>query len=440
MRSIPSTKGGTLAGGYVALVDVNNFYVSCERLFRPDLQTRPMVVLSNNDGCIISRSEEAKEMGVGMGAAFHEVRGLLEKNRVVVFSSNYPLYGDMSGRVISVLHDFTPFLEVYSIDESFLDMTGFNDLVAHGRRIRDRVLQWTGLPVCVGIGRTKTLAKIANRLAKQRLRENPESDGVMLIPDENDDILADLPVTKIWGISKGFGRQLAELGISTALDLKRANPKMVRSRMNVVAERIVHELNNIPCMALEMALPDRKQVMVSRSFSRRVYAHEEMKEAVSTYVTRGGEKLREQQLVASGLNVFIRTSPFDKENFYSSNHSICFPEAHCDTIRMIRAAFHCLARIYRPGYIYQKVGVQLFGLEKEGHIQRDLFLSGPEEEKSRMRNRALMAAIDSLNGTWGGNTVGFASSGIRRSWAMNQKLLSPRYTTRWSDIRRISAR
>ncbi|WP_417318491.1 Y-family DNA polymerase [Emcibacter sp.] len=429
-----------MSNGYVALVDVNNFYVSCERLFRPDLQNRPMVVLSNNDGCIISRSEEARQMGIGMGAAFHDVRRLLEENRVVVFSSNYPLYGDMSGRVVSVLYEFTPFLEVYSIDESFLDLTGFEDLAAHGLRIREQVLQWTGLPVCVGIGRTKTLAKIANRLAKQRVRENPQSGGVMIIPEDNDSILADLPVTKIWGISRGFGRQLSELGIATALDLKRANPKMVRSRMNVVAERIVHELNNIPCMALEMVLPDRKQVMVSRSFSRRVYAHDELKEAVSTYISRAGEKLRNQQLVASGLNVFIRTSPFDKDNFYSNNYSTCFSEPHCDTIRMIRAAFDCLGQIYKPGYVYQKVGVQLFGLEKEGRAQRDLFLSGPEEEKSRVKSRALMAAMDSLNGTWGGNTVSFASSGIRRSWAMNQKLLSPRYTTRWNDIRRVSAR
>jgi len=434
MPSIPSPRGRNTGGlgGLVCLVDVNNFYASCERVFDPGLEGRPVVVLSNNDGCIIARSQEAKDLGIPMGEPVHKVKAFLRRERVYVYSSNYALYGDMSARVVAVLKRFTPYLEVYSIDESFLDLTGFADPAAHGRAVKDAVHRWTGLPVSVGTGATKTLAKIANRTAKK----DPGLGGVFVMPPDpgdNDALLAALPADAVWGIGRRLAQRLGKLGVVTALDLKRAEPKFIRSRLGVVVERTVLELRGIPCLDLELTQPDHKGIMVARGFGRRITKYRHIAEAVATYVSRAAEKLRRQDLAANTLTVSLRTSPFDTQRQrYANAASLTFPEATFDTPAMIAAAGQCLKRIYRPGLAYQKAGVFLDGLEKVGAMQLGLFASIDQN-----RAGALMRAVDRLNKDWGRDTVRFAAAGTRRPWMMKQKMRSPCYTTRWQDLKRV---
>ena len=429
MSSTPSAKGRVDAAGRVGLVDVNNFYASCERVFEPRLEGRPVIVLSNNDGCIIARSEEAKDLGIAMGEPAHKVRDFLRRERVQVYSSNYALYGEMSGRVVSVLKRFTPYLEVYSIDESFLDLTGFSDPAGHGRRIKEAVYRWTGLPVSVGIGATKTLAKIATRSAKK----NPELGGVFVMPDDNDALLSALPVDAIWGIGLRLSAQLAEIGVVTALDLKHADAKFIRSRFSVVVERTVLELRGTQCLDLEPAQADQKGIMVSRAFGRRVTGYRDIEEAVATYVSRAAEKLRRQGLAVNKLTVSLRTSSFDThQERYTNAAWFVFPQATFDTSRMIKAAHRCLKRIYRPGLAYQKAGVFLDALEKVERMQRGLFSIAEVD-----RSGALMKAMDLINKDWGRDTVRFATTGIRRPWSMKQEMKSPSYTTRWQDLKQV---
>jgi len=433
MSSIPSSKYHSSAkpAHRVALVDVNNFYASCERLFDPGLEGHPVVVLSNNDGCIIARSQEAKDLGIPMGAAMHMVKDALKRQRVRVYSSNYALYGDMSARVVSVLKRFTPYLEVYSIDESFLDLTGFADPDAYSHDIRDTVLRWTGLPVSVGVGATKTLAKIASRTAKK----NPDLGGVFVMPDDPDKVLRRLTTRDVWGIGSKLATRLEAFGIVTALDLKRADPKFVRARFSVVVERTVLELRGTPCLALEMAVPAQKGIIVSRGFSRRVTDYGHLKAAVATYASRAAEKLRRQGLAANKLTVNLRTSPFDTtQERYANAASFLFPEATMDTAEMIRAAHRCLKKIYKPGLAYQKTGVFLDALEDAGLAQRSLF---PVPGTDRARTRALMQAVDRLNTAWGRDTVRFAATGMERPWAMKQGHKSPCYTTRWRELKQV---
>ncbi|MCH8236995.1 MAG: Y-family DNA polymerase [Proteobacteria bacterium] len=425
----------TLSGGtsLVGLVDVNNFYVSCERVFDPRLEGHPVVVLSNNDGIIIARSQEAKDLGIAMGATVHKVKGLLRRERVRVYSSNYALYGDMSGRVVSVLKRFTPYLEVYSIDESFLDFTGFADPAAHGQRIKDTVYRWTGLPVSVGIGATKTLAKVANRVAKK----NPERGGVFLMPDDPDAFLSPLPVDAVWGIGRRLAARLARIGVATALDLKNAEPKFIRARFGVVVERTVLELRGRACLDLELVRPDQKGIMVSRGFGRRITGYRDIAEAVASYVSRAAEKLRRQDLAANKLTVSLRTSPFDTpRERYANAAGFVFPQATFDTPSMIAAAHRCLRRIYKPGPAYQKAGVFLDALEKPDRMQLGLFAAADTD-----RSLALMKAVDRINGDWGPDTVRFAATGARRPsgapWSMRQNMRSPCYTTRWRDLKRV---
>ena len=431
MPSIPSPRGRN-TGGLVCLVDVNNFYASCERVFDPGLEGRPVVVLSNNDGCIIARSQEAKDLGIPMGEPVHKVKAFLRRERVYVYSSNYALYGDMSARVVAVLKRFTPYLEVYSIDESFLDLTGFADPAAHGRAVKDAVHRWTGLPVSVGTGATKTLAKIANRTAKK----DPGLGGVFVMPPDpgdNDALLGALPADAVWGIGHRLAQRLGKLGVVTALDLKRAEPKFIRSRLGVVVERTVLELRGIPCLDLELTQPDHKGIMVARGFGRRITEYRHIAEAVATYVSRAAEKLRRQDLAANTFTVSLRKSPFDTHRQrYANAAGLTFPEATFDTPAMIAAAGQCLKRIYRPGLAYQKAGVFLDGLEKVGAMQLGLFASIDQN-----RAGALMRAVDRLNRDWGRDTVRFAAAGTRRPWMMKQKMRSPCYTTRWQDLKRV---
>jgi len=415
----------------IALVDVNNFYASCEQLFAPQLEGLPVVVLSNNDGCIIARSQEAKNLGIPMGAAVHMIKDTLKNQHVQIYSSNYALYGDMSARVVSVLKRFTPYLEVYSIDESFLDLTGFPNLHAYSHEIRETILRWTGLPVSVGIGTTKTLAKIANRIAKNE----PDLKGIFIMPDDPEKILRKLNVKDIWGIGSRIAMRLKDFKIVTALDLKQADPRFIREKFSVVVERTVLELRNTPCLSLEINPPTQKGIMVSRSFGKRINNYSYIKAAVATYASRASEKLRRQGLATNKLTVSLRTSPFDiSQERYANATSFVFPEATINTTEIIQATESCLRKIHKPGLAYQKAGVFLDALEDAQLAQRSLF---SEPTAKRIRTNALMRAMDQLNATWGSDTVRFAATGTKRYWAMRQGNKSPCYTTRWQELKKV---
>lgn len=414
----------------LALVDCNNFYASCERAFNPKLENRPVVVLSNNDSCVIARSNEAKALGFKMGDPFHLNRQKIRLHDVKVFSSNYALYGDMSRRVMNALAGYARDIEIYSIDEAFIDLQGFEHrgLCEYAAAIRAGVKRWTGIPVSIGIGPTKTLAKIANRLAKKL----PDTGGVFnLFEHDRDAMLQKVEVGDIWGIGRQWAKWLKEQGISTALDLKRADPKAIRARMSVVGERIVAELNGISCLPLEMIAPPRKGITVSRSFGKTLTDREVVKQALLQFVGRAGEKLRRERLMAQRLTVFLMTSPFSEtQPFYSNaiTHKLAFPTDY--TPDLINAAVAILDKIFKPGLAYQKCGVMLVDLVPAARDCHDLFDGRDHERQAR-----LMKAIDAINASHGSWTVYFGNlGGTRAQWSMRAGFLSPRYTTRWGEI------
>ena len=418
--------------GPVALVDCNNFYASCERLFQPNLRDRPVVVLSNNDGCVIARSNEAKALGIEMGAPWHLHKARFERHGVIVRSSNYTLYGDLSSRVMKVLADFTPELEMYSIDEAFLGMGGMGSrLEAHARALRATVRQWTGIPVSVGIAPTKTLAKVANRFAKK----DPAYGGVLLLLDEaaQDAVLGRMALTDLWGVAHRLAVRLEALGIKTPLDLKRADARHLRERFSVVLERLVWELRGVPCIDLELEAPERKSVMASRSFGRPVTAYGEMQEAIAAYVARAAEKLRRHNLAAAQLVVFIETNRFKPDDPQHNAARPChLAVATADTGRLIAAAMKVLAIIWRPGFRYKKAGVLLDALCPADTVQGAIF-----DRPDTPENKALMAAVDALNHKFGRDTLTWASSAPRRAWKLRSEMLSPRYTTQWDDVLKV---
>lgn len=329
----------------IALVDCNNFYASCERVFQPALRGKPVVVLSNNDGCVIARSNEAKALGVEMVAPWHFNRDRFAKDGVIVRSSNYTLYGDMSGRVMTVLADHAPELEIYSIDEVFIGLAGLEGRAeGHMREARATVLRWTGIPVSVGIAPSKTLAKVANRVAKR----TPESGGVLSLMTEAEQAAAleKLELTDLWGLARRLAARLQELGITSPLQLRDSDPKWIRAHFSVVMERMVLELQGIPCLELEHGSPERKSIMASRSFGRPVETLAEMQEAVATYISRAAEKMRRQNLVTPALQVFINSNRFRIEDAqYCGQHTVQLPVATADTRRLIRAALHGLSHL-----------------------------------------------------------------------------------------------
>jgi DNA polymerase V len=412
----------------IALVDCNNFYASCERVFQPALRGRPVVVLSNNDACVIARSNEAKALGIAMGAPWHLNRERFEQEGVIVRSSIYTLYGDMSGRVMKVLADFAPELEIYSIDEAFVGLAGMADPEAHMRRARATVLQWTGIPVSVGIAPSKTLAKVANRVAKK----TSESLGVLSLMDEPSQTaaLAKLELTDLWGLAGRIEKRLQALGIRTPLELRDALPKWVRSQFSVVMERMVLELRGLPCFELEDGTPDRQSIMASRSFGRPVEVYGEMQEAVTTYVSRAAEKLRRQDLVTPALQVFVNTNRFRTEDAqYYGQHTVHLPVATSDTSRLIRAALHGLSCVWKPGVRYKKAGVVCLDLHPAGNVQGGLFHTADTPAR-----RGLMADLDNLNRRYGRGTVAFAAGGIQKAWQLRSDQRSPAYTTRWDEL------
>ena len=418
--------------GPLALIDCNNFYVSCERVFQPELRKQPVVVLSNCDGCVIARSNEAKVLGIVMGAPWHLHRKEFEVSDVIVRSSNYTLYGDMSARVMSVLSQFTPDFEIYSIDEAFLGLQGFGDyLESHARAMRAAVLQWTGIPVSVGIAPTKTLAKVANHIAKK----NEKHGGVVLLLDEaaQDAALEHLELTDLWGVAGRLAARLAAIGINTPLDLKRGDPRLIRERLGVVTLRLVLELRGMPCLGLEQEVQDRKSIMASRSFGRPVTTLAEMREAVASYTARAAEKLRLQHLATADLMVFIQTNRFKPDDAqHCASRAVHLPVATSDTGKLIGAARAGLGSIWRNGYRYKKAGVILLDLHRAAAVQEGLF-----DKADNPRRIALMQTIDRLNLRFGRDTVTFAAAGIRRPWQMSRRFLSSRYTTAWDELLRV---
>jgi DNA polymerase V len=418
--------------GPIALADANNFYVSCERVFQPELRGRPVVVLSNCDGCVIARSNEAKALGIAMGAPWHLNRKQFDTSGVIVRSSNYTLYGNMSARVMTVLSQFTPDLEIYSIDEAFLGLQGFGEcLESHARAMRAAVLQWTGIPVSVGIAPTKTLAKVANHIAKK----DEKHGGVVLLLDETaqEAALARLELTDLWGVAGRLAARLKAIGINTPLDLKRGDPRLIRERLGVVTMRLALELRGVPCLGLEREIPDRKSIMASRSFGRPVTTLAEMREAVASYTARAAEKLRRQHLATADLMVFIQTNRFKPDDAqHCASRAVHLPVATSDTGRLIGAALAGLGSIWRNGYRYKKAGVILLDLHRASAVQEGLF-----DKTDSPRRIALMQTIDRLNLRFGRDTVMFAATGIRRPWQMSREFLSPRYTTAWDELLRV---
>lgn len=418
----------------LALIDCNNFYVSCERVFNRRLEGVPVLVLSNNDGCAIARSEEVKALGVKMGEPAFMLRPLIEKHGVRVFSSNYVLYGDMSRRVNEVLNQFSPDVEIYSIDEMFLDLSGFGqkDLWAYGQEMRSAVKRWTGIPTCVGIGPTKTLAKLANAVAKK----NPTFGGVYDLSDlaVRSAVVRAFPVADVWGIGGATTRKLAAIGVTTAAGLRDLDPKLARQLGTVVLERIVHELGGIPCLDLELAPPARKGMAVTRSFGQPMTQRDRVLEAVAMYATRAAEKLRSHGLVAGQLSAFLHTNPHKPgvPQYHGARATRLVPMSD-DTRDLVAAARRCIEAAWRDGFAYTKAGVILDDLRAKADAPPCLF------ETPRPHSEALMAAVDRLNGRYGRHTVFPAAMGIDRPWKLKAEHHSPRYTTWLSDLPMVRA-
>lgn len=417
-----------------ALVDCNNFYASCEKLFRPDLKDTPVVVLSNNDGCVVARSREAKSLGIKMGVPVFQIKAEMQRHGILAFSSNYALYADLSSRVMRTLEEMAPRVEVYSIDEAFLDLTGIESvlsLVEFGQQVRERIGHWIGITVCVGIAPTKTLAKLANHAAKKY----PATQGVVDLtnPDRQRRLLALVPVDDVWGVGRRLSKRLNALGITTALDLANASPRAIRDQFSVVLERTVRELNGESCIELEEIPPTKKQIVCSRSFGAKVTQFELLREAVCEYATRATEKLRKEQQQAKVMTVFIRTSPFkDNEPQYSNSASGELLIPSCDTRDFIELSSHLLKRIWKDGFRYAKAGVMLSDFYDPGMFQPGLF----DDVSTRSNSQQLMSVLDTINQS-GAGKVFFAGQGLKKDWSMKREHLSPAYTTRWDQLPRV---
>jgi DNA polymerase V len=442
-----------------ALVDGNNFYVSCERVFRPSLQGQPVVVLSNNDGCAIARSNEAKGLGIRMGHPWHEIRHLEDEAGLIGLSANFELYGDMSDRMMSLAAGLGPEQEIYSIDESFIDLQGVKgDLVARARAVRARILAWTGIPCGIGIAPTKTLAKLANHIAKTAERKPgsyPDKfaqvcDLASTAPEELQALLEATDVGEVWGVGGRIGAQLRELGVKTVGDLARMEPQQVRQRWSVVLERTVQELRGVACMSLDDVPPPKQQIACTRSFGSAVRDHGQLAEAVSAFAVRASEKLRQQDSLASEVLVFIRTSPFRKLPQYSKSHVQPLVRPTADSREIVGAALDGLKRIYRPGFDYAKAGVMLMDLSSAHQVQAELCFDGgpgiepaPGAGQTAHRDpQRLMAALDAVNQRWGKHTMKLGSNRLTqapRGWVMKQERRTPRYTTQWEEMPLVRA-
>ena len=425
-----------------ALVDGNNFYVSCERVFRHSLQGRPVVVLSNNDGCAIARSNEAKALGIAMGAPWFKIKHMEESDGLVALSANFALYGDLSDRMMSLAAGLGPSQEIYSIDESFIDLTGVRgDLVERSHKIRARILQWVGIPCGIGIGSTKTLAKLANHIAKTAERKPgsyPEKLAQVcnlsaLPKEELDAVLAATPVGEVWGIGRRISAQLIDGGVTTVLDLVRADAATIRSKFSVVVERTVRELQGTQCVDLESMPQTKQEIACTRSFGNPVTELHELTEAITEFASRAAQKLRKQHSLAGQVLCFVRTSPFRSDPQYSRSITVPLRRPSADTAHIVGAALAGLRAIYRPDYKMAKAGVMLLELQSDSVQQQELAL----EDDDVVDRGNLMATLDGLNLRYGRGTVSMASAGLagdRRAWSMKQERRTPAYTTDWNDL------
>ena len=421
----------------IALIDGNNFYVSCERVFQPELEGKPVVVLSNNDGCVVARSAEVKALGVPMGIPWFKLKDLAKQHGIIAKSSNYTLYGDMSQRMHSVIAQFSPEQEIYSIDETFLDLTGFNrDLVAYGQEIRQRVRQWTGIPVCVGIGSSKTLAKLANHCAKKAHLPSM-ADGVtdlnQLSASGLRELFSRIEVGEVWGVGRKIQERLGGMGIETVQQLKDSSLSRIKKEFNVVLARTVAELNGESCLVLEEVAQPKQQIMSSRSFGQPVFLLEDLSEAVVSYTSRACEKLRHQNHVAGSIQVYVRTNPFKPdEPQYNNGVTVKLLHPTNNTFRLAEAALYGLRKIYKLGYAYKKAGIMLTDLCPEHQVPVDLF-SGFDLPETQ-RAKTLMATLDEINAKMGRGTVRSAGEGMQKSWAMRSDNKSPAFTTDWGQL------
>lgn len=415
-----------------ALIDCNNFYASCEKLFRPDLAHTPVVVLSNNDGCIVARSKEAKALGFKMGEPYFQAKERIDRNGVMVFSSNYELYADISRRVMETIESVVPAIEIYSIDEAFADLSGFSDdhaLSQMGKLIQSTVFKHTGISVGVGIGATKTLAKLANHAAKQY----PKTGGVVVLTDKAriEKLMRITEVGEVWGVGRRLSRQLTEMGIKTVWDFIQHDTGSLRKQFSVVLERTQRELKGQSCFGLDETPATKQQIVCSRSFGDRITELDHLAQAVATYTARACEKLRGEAMSAQSITVFCRTSPFaDKEPYYSNQASSQLSYPSDDTAVFLHQANELIQRIYKPQFRYAKAGVMLSDFYAPGTFQLGLFDEQPKDESKR---KDLMSLVDQLNKQHKGQ-VFFGCEGVSKPWAMKRDKVSPRYTTRWDEL------
>lgn len=417
-----------------ALADGNNFFVSCERVFQPKYDARPTLVLSNNDGCVIARSAEVKAIGVPMGVPYFKVKDLCMKAKVKVFSSNFRLYGDMSGRMMHVLADGVRRLHPYSIDEAFLELdeSPLPQLVAEMAALRQRVKQWTGLPVCIGLAPTKTLAKAANHYAKK----HAETGGVFGVNEANrEEVLSHMMVGDLWGIGHNLEATLKRMKIETALDLARCEPAAMRRRFNVYMERLVLEIRGVACFEIDEGMAKYPTIQATRSFGRPVSDLDELEEAVASYTSRACVKLRERGLQARAVLVYIHTNKHKPHlPQYGKSHMVALPHATADTKLIIEHALEALRAVYKEGFMFKKAGVWLNELMEARDYQNELFSQGDSPQTTH-----LMAAMDALNHRYGQHTVQAATCGLRKEWAMRSESRSPDYTTKWEDVLAVRA-
>jgi DNA polymerase V len=416
-----------------ALVDCNSFYCSCERVFRPDLVNKPIVVLSNNDGCAVARTDEVKALGMPLWAPYFQIKEDLKKHKVHVFSSNYTLYGDMSARVMNTLAGFAPEMEIYSIDEAFLSFTGMEhfNLVQLSKEIRQTVLQNTGIPTCIGLGPTKVLAKVANKIAK---KDKKKTEGVFDLCDTDfkKAMLSQFPVEDIWGIGKQSAKKLHDHKIKTAKQLMESDPNYIQKILTVVGARIVKELNGVSCLDLQTDIEDRKQIVSSRSFGHQVKSITDIQESIANHVTTACEKLRKQNLMCKNITVFIQTNPFKNTPQYHRAANMNLLSGTSVTPKLIKNAFTLLEGIYKDEFEYKKCGVILNDLYSKQTQQLDFFGKSDSVEQE-----TFMQTIDQLNRFHGKGTVKFAACGIDQFWKMLSEMKSPCYTTRWNELLKV---
>ena len=418
-----------------ALADCNNFYASCERVFQPQLENKPIVVLSNNDGCVVARSQEVKDLGIKMGVPLFQIKEQVKLHHIRVFSSNYTLYGDISNRVMSTINQFAPNYEVYSIDEIFIDLKGFEkhyNLIDYCKEIRYVVKRNTRIPISIGIAPTKTLAKVANKLVKKKFK----ADGVCYLKTQEDvkELLKDFDVGDIWGVGRQYEKLLKKHGIDTALKLMNANDSWIKKNLSVVGLRLVNELRGMPCIELDEVPADKKNICVSRSFGHMIADVKILEESLSTHANTASEKLRKQGSNASSISVFLQTNRFRSDlPQYFNTKQIELPFATNDSANIIKAALNGLYLMFRPGYLYKKCGIYLNELTPANEVQLNLFVEEDSEKKKKLNK-----AVDILNTKWGRGALKYAVQGTEKKWKLKNECLSKSFTTKLAEVPMIN--